>query len=70
MMADWENREAAILTVLLLLWLAYLGVVGIRLIVLGIAGSISVPFSWRELEIAGGALIVSAIVAFFVYIHD
>lgn len=70
----WEEGdiEASILTALLLGWISYLFVVTLRLIILGCTGHVYWPwqFSWNELEIAGGSLILSAIVAFFVYIRD
>ena len=63
------DKEAAALTVILLAWSAYLFLLGIRLIALG-AGVLSWPFSWRELEIAGGFAIISAIASFFIWIHE
>jgi hypothetical protein len=64
------DTGAGILTILMLLWIVYALLIGVRLVALGATGSLSWPFSWRELEIAGGLAIASAVVAFFTWIHD
>jgi hypothetical protein len=56
--------------VILLLWAVYFLMVGMRLVVLGLAAGLDWPFSWRELELVGGLAIISLVASFLIYIQD
>jgi len=69
MAADFE-RKAGAMAVIVRTWVVYFIVVGLRLIVLGGTGKLmAMNFSWRELEVALGAFIISSVIFFLLSIE-